>query len=281
MKRIVISIYRNACILSAGPAFAPPYMDVDSPFPDKLPSQRGRRKPANRHRTKPTALRQLEIVRQGPATGRPPQTRTGCLGARDCRRQLQWRYPRGQRDDGISKMATQDTDGRIAPQSIPPSQPAPKPPARSHPPLPNSSHTKRITAEDRRTRKLSFDADDISQDCTWQQPLKSPVCTTGGLGHRFGHPGNSSLLSATARRPGSRSHGPRGNAVPAAPAARLSPTARHVRWWHGGRNDDRDHHQQRNHPITFPANQQWAIIALSAAWRVSADALPEKADNIG
>ena len=212
--------------MPASPAFAHAYMNVDSPFSDKLPSQRGRRKPASHHRAKPTALRQLEIVQQGPATGRPPQTRTGCLEARDCRRQLQWRYPRGQRDDGISKMSTQDRGGRIAPQSIPPSQPRPKTPARSHPPLPNNSRTKRITAEDRRTRKLSFDADDISQDCTWQQPLKSPVCTAGGLGHRFGHPRNSSLLSAMARRPGSRSHGPRGNAVPAAPAARLRHTAR-------------------------------------------------------
>ena len=47
-----------------------------------------------------------------------------------------------------------------------------------------------------------------------------------GLGHRFGHPGSVGILPATARRAGSRSHGPRGNAALAAPAARLSHTAR-------------------------------------------------------
>ena len=49
---------------------------------------------------------------------------------------------------------------------------------------------------------------------------------TGGLGHCFGHPGSASILPASARRAAPRSHCPRGNAVPAAPAARLSHTAR-------------------------------------------------------
>ena len=49
---------------------------------------------------------------------------------------------------------------------------------------------------------------------------------SGGLGHRFGHPGSVGILPTTARRASPRSHGPRGNAVPVAPAARLSHTAR-------------------------------------------------------